>query len=93
MHMGLEGARNGMGDKEKSQRQKVNEHDLQKGMSEGEVGSGRNSRLLSPTASRDKLSGTFFFFLHARVNAGRDFTDLQEVSAGLNTTSPKSVCV
>lgn len=63
----------------------MNEHDLQ---SEGEVGSGRNSRLLSPSASRDKLSGAIFFLL-ARVNAGRDFTELQEISAGLNTTSPK----
>lgn len=68
---------------------------LAEGRTEGEVGSGRNGRLLSPTASRDKLSGAIFlfFYFRARVNARRDFTDLQEISAGFSSTSPKSVCM
>ena len=58
------------------------------GRSDGGVGSGRNSRLLSSTASRDELSGAIFF-LRVRVNTGRAFTELHEISAGFKHNKPK----
>lgn len=63
----------------------MNKHDLLK---VGKLEAWRKSRLLSPTASRDTLSGAFFFACKGK--RWKRFYR-QEISAGLNTTSLKSV--
>lgn len=59
-----------------------------KGRSAGEVGSARNGRLLSPTASRDQLSGAFFFFASKGKRWNR-FYRLARNLSGFKHNKPK----